>query len=203
MTAKFTKSSGNIFTDLGFEAEEASSLKIRSNLMMEIERVIARNKWSQSVAATKLRVSQPRISDLKRGKIDLFSIETLIEMLNRLGESVAVQVVHEKVKTRIRSIQHAATNAYVCTNSIPYVTAKSLLAHSRPENMWEQLHISMRTNPEQPTKTFAEKGLVQIRQIESTGTAFDRLIDKDKLHIFAKKYSTRPVRVVKKVRNVR
>jgi len=199
MTAKFTKSSGNIFTDLGFEAEKASGLKIRSDLMMKIERIIAQNGWSQSVAATNLMVSQPRISDLKRGKIDLFSIETLIEMLNRLGRRVAVRVVHDRIKSRIRGKQHAATNTLVYPKDVSYVTAKSFYAQP---HVGGQV-LKLMTNPEQPTKTLADKGFIQTRQIESTGTSLDRLIDKDRLHIYAKLYSTQPVRVVKKVRTVR
>lgn len=203
MTARFTTSSGNIFTDLGFEAEEATSLKTRSDLMMEIERVIVRNKWSQTEAAGKLRVSQPRISDLKRGKISLFSIETLIDMLNRLGEHVIVQVVHDKNKSHPKNAQHAATKACVFPNDITYVTAKSFRAELRPENMWWQVNILMKTSPEQLIPAIAGKGSIKTQQIESTGAAFDGLIDKDKLHIYAKLYSTQQLQAAAKASTVR
>lgn len=90
MVNNITESSGNIFSDIGFDAENASSLKVRADLMIRIKKIIALNKWSQVEAAGELHVTQPRISDLLRGKIDLFSIDTLIDMLAKLGERTVV-----------------------------------------------------------------------------------------------------------------
>jgi predicted XRE-type DNA-binding protein len=89
---KITPADGNIFRDLGFEGEEAENLLIRSHLMTEIERHIDRNGFTQARAAKLLGVSQPRVSDLRRGKIQLFSVDTLIAMLSRAGLKVAVTV---------------------------------------------------------------------------------------------------------------
>ena len=86
------RSTGNVFRDLGFEPEEAASLKIRANLMIEIERLIQRRKLTQAAAAKLLGVTQPRVSDLVRGKIELFSIDTLVDMLTRAGVRVRVNV---------------------------------------------------------------------------------------------------------------
>jgi predicted XRE-type DNA-binding protein len=94
MNISVTKGSDNIFSDIGFSTEKASSLRIRADLMMRIEKAIARNKWSQAEAARELNVTQPRISDLMRGKIDLFSIDTLIDMLGILGERTAIVPVN-------------------------------------------------------------------------------------------------------------
>ena len=83
---------GNVFRDLGFGSEEAASLKIRADLMIEIGRLIQRRKLTQAAAAKLFGVTQPRVSDVVRGKIDLFSIDTLVEMLTRAGARVRVDV---------------------------------------------------------------------------------------------------------------
>jgi predicted XRE-type DNA-binding protein len=82
--------SGNVFKDLGFDAVEAQHLKMRSDLMMELSRLIDDRRLTQSQAANLLGVTQPRISDLKRGKIDRFSIDGLVEMLGHAGVRVNV-----------------------------------------------------------------------------------------------------------------
>lgn len=92
MKAKVTKSSGNVFTDLGFPAQEAQHLTVRSDLMIQILKVIKARKLTQVQAAKLFGVTQPRVSDLVRGKIDLFSIDTLIEMLSRAGIGVKLVV---------------------------------------------------------------------------------------------------------------
>ena len=92
-TATLTKSSGNVFEDLGFDKEEAANLKIRSRLMMSLEDYIEREGLTQAEAAERLGVTQPRISDLVRGKIDLFSIDMLINLHARAGLRVRLEVV--------------------------------------------------------------------------------------------------------------
>ena len=82
---KLTRSSGNVFRDLGFSPDEAEYLKIRAELMVNLQKVIMARGLKQAEAAELLGVTQPRISDLMRGRIDLFSIDTLIDMLARLG----------------------------------------------------------------------------------------------------------------------
>jgi predicted XRE-type DNA-binding protein len=91
------RSSGNVFTDLGFPKEEAAHLLIRADLMIQLKKLIEERELTQKHAAEVLGVTQPRISDLVRGRIDLFSIDTLVEMLTRLGVSVTL-----KTKRRAR-----------------------------------------------------------------------------------------------------
>jgi predicted XRE-type DNA-binding protein len=86
------RSSGNVFEDLGFAPEEAEHLRIRSALMATLRQVIEDRGLTQVKAATLLGVTQPRISDLMRGKIDLFSIDTLVDMLARAGLQVKLRV---------------------------------------------------------------------------------------------------------------
>jgi len=90
MARKLRRSSGNVFRDLGFLAEEAENLRIRSELMARLSRVIEEERLTQVEAAQLLGVTQPRVSALVRGKIDLFSIDTLVKMLSRVGVRVTV-----------------------------------------------------------------------------------------------------------------
>lgn len=82
---KLTRSSGNVFRDLGFSPQEAEYLKVRAELMVNLQKVIRARGLKQADAAERLGVTQPRVSDLMRGRIDLFSIDTLIDMSARLG----------------------------------------------------------------------------------------------------------------------
>ena len=88
MKTKITRSSGNVFKDLGFSPEEAEHLRIRSTMMARLKELIASRGLTQADAAALFDVSQPRVSDLVRGKIDLFSIDTLVDMLSHAGIKV-------------------------------------------------------------------------------------------------------------------
>jgi len=89
---KVTPSTGNVFRDLGFSEEESGHLLIRADLLIELQKVIAARGLKQAEAAKVLRVTQPRVSDLLRGRIDLFSTDMLIDMLARLGIGVRLVV---------------------------------------------------------------------------------------------------------------
>lgn len=82
----------NAVEAVGFPPAEAEHLRIRADLMLEVERLIAARGFTQAEAAKVLHVTQPRISDLMRGKIDRFSIDTLVEMLSRAGADVTIKV---------------------------------------------------------------------------------------------------------------
>ncbi len=86
------KSSGNVFRDLGFSQDESDKLTIKSYLMMQIESFIKKKGLTQEQAAKLMDVSRPRISDVKRGKIDKFTIDALVDMLCKAGLHVAVTV---------------------------------------------------------------------------------------------------------------
>jgi predicted XRE-type DNA-binding protein len=82
---KVTKSSGNVFIDLGFPPEEAMLLAMRSDLMAQLRLLIERNEWTQAKAAKELEVTQSRVSDLMRGKWDKFSLDMLLILAARAG----------------------------------------------------------------------------------------------------------------------
>ena len=90
MDTKITPSSGNVFADLGFDEAEAEHLRIRSSLMIHVSKLIEDRHLTQAEAAKLFGVTQPRISNLVRGRIDLFSIDTLVDMLARAGVHVEV-----------------------------------------------------------------------------------------------------------------
>jgi predicted XRE-type DNA-binding protein len=90
MPSKLRRGSGNVFRDLGFDALEAEHLRLRSLLMVQIRRLIDARGLTQVAAARLFGVSQPRVSDLMRGKIDLFSIDALVNMLGKAGVRVTL-----------------------------------------------------------------------------------------------------------------
>ena len=94
--AKVARSSGNVFRDLGFGPEEAQHLLVRSELMLKIERLLKARGLTQAAAARIMDVSQPRVSDLLRGKIGLFSTDSLIDMLAKLGVTVRIAFAPSK-----------------------------------------------------------------------------------------------------------
>jgi predicted XRE-type DNA-binding protein len=83
---------GNVFADLGRSPADAANLMLRAQLMVQLTVLIEERKLTQSAAAKLLGVTQPRVSDLTRGKIQLFSIDSLVEMLARAGMRVEATV---------------------------------------------------------------------------------------------------------------
>lgn len=84
------RSSSNVFRDLGFGTEEAGNLRVRADLMIALGKLIEDRGLTQVKAAKLFGVSQPRVSDLVRGKIERFSVDTLIAMLGAAGVQVTV-----------------------------------------------------------------------------------------------------------------
>lgn len=95
---RVTKSSGNVFRDVGFSLVEAEHLRVRADLMTGLQEVLSKRRLKQADAAKLLGVTQPRISDLVRGRVDLFSADMLIDMLARLG--IRVKLVVETTRKR-------------------------------------------------------------------------------------------------------
>jgi predicted XRE-type DNA-binding protein len=87
---KRTHGTGNVFADLGFNPEESDNLLLRAQLMSRI-RDEARG-LTQREAAAVFNVSQPRLNDVLRGKIDKFSLDALVNMLGHAGMRVELKV---------------------------------------------------------------------------------------------------------------
>jgi predicted XRE-type DNA-binding protein len=72
---------------------EAANMKARSDLVIAIRRVVASWKITQAEAAKRLGVTQPRMNDLVRGRIDKFSLDALMKLAAQAGLSVSIKVV--------------------------------------------------------------------------------------------------------------
>jgi predicted XRE-type DNA-binding protein len=92
MMTKVIESSGNVFVDLGFEGPEAENLRLRSELMIELKHIIDARQLTQNQAADLLGIQQSRVSDLVRGRIDRFSIDTLVKLLGKAGRCVEMKI---------------------------------------------------------------------------------------------------------------
>jgi predicted XRE-type DNA-binding protein len=91
MSESIIKSSGNVFVDLGYSADEAAILQMRADLMADLRKFIKARKLTQSKAAEILGVSQSRVSDLTRGKWEKFSLEMLIILATKAGMRVTLK----------------------------------------------------------------------------------------------------------------
>jgi predicted XRE-type DNA-binding protein len=89
-TPKRTRGTSNVFADLGFASDEADNLLLRAQLMSRIRD--SAKGLAQREAADRFGVSQPRLNDLLRGKIDKFSLDALVNMLGRAGLRVELKV---------------------------------------------------------------------------------------------------------------
>jgi predicted XRE-type DNA-binding protein len=78
-----TRSSGNVFADLGFAPDEVATLTQRSDLIARLRLHIQQNRWTQARAAAELGMSQSRVRDLVRGTVDIFSLDMLLAIADR------------------------------------------------------------------------------------------------------------------------
>ena len=78
----------SVWEALGFSPQETANLEARSTLMQQIRSIIRENRWTQPVAAKRCGVSQLRINDLLRGKINKFSIDARVNVATTLGRRV-------------------------------------------------------------------------------------------------------------------
>ena len=85
----------NVWDAIEESSNEAASMRARAELMNAIIELIRKQGLTQAEAAKRLGVTQPRISDLMRGKIDLFSLDTLFDMLALAGRRVEIKVKRE------------------------------------------------------------------------------------------------------------
>lgn len=85
MNDEIVESSGNIFEDLGFPADEAAVLAMRAELIAELRETIAGKGWTQVQAASVLGIGQSRVSDLLRGRREKFSLDMLVTLATRAG----------------------------------------------------------------------------------------------------------------------
>lgn len=99
-----TKPGANLFLELGFEPDEAARLHteskqrisdtrvLKEQLMDELSKWILENHLKQAEASKILQVSRPRVSDVVNKKVSKFTIDTLVDMLSRVGKPVRIAI---------------------------------------------------------------------------------------------------------------
>ena len=83
----------NVFEDLGFPPIEAENLRIRSDLMISLRRLIRSREWNLESAAINLKTTIDCVEGLMNGDIDRFQVEQLITMLTHAGMKVQVEII--------------------------------------------------------------------------------------------------------------
>jgi predicted XRE-type DNA-binding protein len=86
----YTRGSGNVFSDLGLP--DADERLLKAQLAVQIRRFIEQKDWTQAEAAEAVGLDQPKVSNLLRGRLAGFSVDRLLNILNRLGHNVEVRI---------------------------------------------------------------------------------------------------------------
>lgn len=94
----------SVFYDIADTPEEATNLTARGLLMIAIEQRIRENGWTQAEAAQALGVRQPRVSDLMNGKVDKFSLDSLVNMLPAVGLTLSVGAAQQPKRRGARRL---------------------------------------------------------------------------------------------------
>jgi predicted XRE-type DNA-binding protein len=81
-----------VWDAIGPSRAEAASMKARAETMIAIQEAVAAWKLTQAATAKRLGLTQPRMNDLLRGRINKFSLDALIDLATRAGLSVRVEV---------------------------------------------------------------------------------------------------------------
>lgn len=92
MAKKVTESSGNVFLDLGFPPHEAEVLQLRARLAEALRHWIDREQLTQARASKRLGITQPRISEITRGKVELLSLDYLVGLCAKAGIPVNLKL---------------------------------------------------------------------------------------------------------------
>lgn len=93
----------SVFDAIADTPQEAASMRTRADLMMSLTEVIQQQGMTQTQAAELFGVTQPRISDLVRGKINLFSLDTLMDMAATAGMAPVVKLSKPKAPPKARA----------------------------------------------------------------------------------------------------
>ncbi|MFT4275293.1 MAG: helix-turn-helix transcriptional regulator [Rhodopseudomonas sp.] len=95
--AEITRGSGNVFADLGMADAEERQTKLR--LAYALNAVIDRARLSQAAAAERLGINQPKVSALRNYKLEGFSVERLMALLNALDQDIEI-IIRKKPRSR-------------------------------------------------------------------------------------------------------
>ena len=101
MTANTSQTFTSVWDAISNTPQEAANMKAKSLLLMALQKWLTTFEGTQKDAAILLSIWQPRLSDLKRGRIDLFSLDTLLNMAALAGLSPTVQVKLPRIVKRV------------------------------------------------------------------------------------------------------
>lgn len=88
-----TKRFTSVWDAIADTPEEAANMKVRSQLMAQLKTFIEQSGLSQSDVAKLFGITQPRVSDLMRGKIHLFAIDALVNMAAKAGLQIQLRLM--------------------------------------------------------------------------------------------------------------
>ena len=91
-SSRLSRGSGNVFLDLGFPPHEAAVMLLRCELAEALRKWMDREGCTQARAAKRLGVSQPRISEIARNKVEKLSLDYLVGLCAKAGVSVKVKM---------------------------------------------------------------------------------------------------------------
>ena len=99
---KITKGSANVFADLGFGPQESQNLLLRSQTMVALVQWFNASGLTQAAAAKSLGVTQPHFNQLLKGKIEIFSLDALVNMATSAGMRVGLSI-RPKTSVKVRT----------------------------------------------------------------------------------------------------
>jgi predicted XRE-type DNA-binding protein len=97
-----TQTFGSVWDAIEDTKADAEHMKLRSQLMMALEQFVKDNKLTQAQAAKVFGVTQPRISDLLRGKINLFNLDSLVNMVAAIGAEIEMSISMPAMKVKAK-----------------------------------------------------------------------------------------------------
>lgn len=118
----------SVWNDIADTPPEAENLRVRSELMMAIEKQITERGWTQVRAAEALGLTQPRVSDLLRGKVSKFSLDALVGTASELG-------------IQLRADVGESAGTFITTYSLTEVAAMVLPKNWKEPVRWLRRHL--------------------------------------------------------------
>lgn len=127
--SKVTKSSGNVFKDLGFDEAEAKTLLLRADLMIAIEKKLGEDAKTQAQIGKLLGIAQPRVSDLLKRRFNKFSLDMLIKLAIRAGLPVPDVLTYQsahRVRYESRLINKYSSQSVLIASGATTEAAQSI-----------------------------------------------------------------------------
>jgi predicted XRE-type DNA-binding protein len=83
----------SVWDALADTPEQAANLRARAELMQKVAAIVKKNHWTQTEAARRCGITQPRMNDLLRGRVSRFSLDALVNIATAIGQRVHVELV--------------------------------------------------------------------------------------------------------------